>query len=460
VARGRRAVARLIHRLERPSVIPTLREQDVAFVSPMPPASTGIATYSRAVLEGLKAIGYRRKLDVVWPVRPQDEIAVRSYGLAVYHIGNNVQFHGEIYRFAVARPGLVVLHDLGLDDLVKGLLAEGDPMGMRAVREAARRAPRLSLAEASIHEPLSQPWCAHVVRHAKGVIVHSEFARRYLRDFGCATPVFVVPHPPVERPEAVAAAERRAAEMRARAGARPGDVLVVAPGDLNRAKQLDALLAAAAALPPNVRVALVGRTIPDFDASAAVRAAGVSDRSVVAADVPDADFLAWISAADVVVDLRFPHRGEVSGSLARALQTGRPTVVSATGTYLDLPEDTVATVPAGPVDPAALASVLGELAADPTRRAALAGRARALAAERYTLEATARAYERAIEQTLALALDPTRLALPRWARALNDIGLREEHVREGFGVSYVRGLQELAAGLPRRQMDGTAGDRR
>jgi glycosyltransferase involved in cell wall biosynthesis len=461
VARGRRAVARLIHRLERPAVIATLREQDVAFVSPMPPAPTGIATYSRAVLEGLKAIGYRRKLDVVWPVRPQDEIAVRSYGLAVYHIGNNVRFHGEIYRFAVARPGLVVLHDLGLDDLVKGLLAEGDPMGMRAWREAARRAPRLSLPEATIHEPLSQPWCAHVVRHARGVIVHSEFARRYLQDFGCATPVFVVPHPPGARTRDLAAAEARSASMRARAGAGQGDVLVVAPGDLNRAKQPDALLAAVAALPANVRLALVGRTIPDFDAPAAVREAGVADRAIVAADVPDADFLAWVAAADVVVDLRFPHRGEVSGSLARALQAGRPTIVSATGTYLDLPAGAVATVPAGPVDPEALRVVLGGLVADPAKRAALSERARALAAERYTIEATARGYEHAIERTLALALDPTRLALPRWARALNDIGLREEHVVEGFGVSYVRGLQELAATLPRpSEVGGTAERRR
>src|SRR6266540_3134466 len=51
-------------------------------------------------------------------------------------------------------------------------------------------------------------------------------------------------------------------------------------------------------------------------------------------------------AADVAVDLRYPHRGEVSGSLSRSMQVGRPTIVSATGTYLDLPEDVVVRVPA------------------------------------------------------------------------------------------------------------------
>jgi len=449
VARGRRAVARLIHRIERPAVIPALRDQRVAFVSPMPPAPTGVATYSRAVLDGLGAIGYRRPIDVLWPVGPRDEVAVRTYGLAVYHIGNNLEFHGEIYRFAIARPGIVVLHDLGLDEMVRGLLVEGDPAGHRAWREAARRAPSLSLPEARIHEPLSQPWCAHVVRHSRGVIVHSEFARSYVEDFGCRTPVFVVPHPPVESDRDVRAAVSRAPAMRTRAGARAEDVLVVAPGDLNAAKQLDAVAAAVARLPEETRLVLAGRSIPGYDAVAAIRAAGIGDRALVAADVSDADFRAWIAAADVVVDLRYPHRGETSGSLVRALQAGRACVVSATGAYLDL-GDAVATVPPGPVDPRALATVLGELAGDADRRTELGARARALAGSRYSLEVTARGYERAIERTLALALDPVRLALPRWARALNDVGVSQDDVDEGIGVSYVRGLQELAAEIPAR----------
>ena len=55
-------------------------------------------------------------------------------------------------------------------------------------------------------------------------------------------------------------------------------------------------------------------------------------------DVADADFLGWLAAADAVVDLRFPHRGEVSGSLSARDAGGRPTIVSATGTYLDMPD--------------------------------------------------------------------------------------------------------------------------
>src|SRR4029453_13740311 len=93
--------------------------------------------------------------------------------------------------------------------------------------------------------------------------------------------------------------------------------------------------------------ALGGRRIPGYDVEPMVHGSGLGARVTVHTDVSDEDFLAWMCAADVAVDLRFPHRGEVSGSLSRSMQCGVPTVVSATGTYLDLPEDVVVRVPAG-----------------------------------------------------------------------------------------------------------------
>ena len=104
-------------------------------------------------------------------------------------------------------------------------------------------------------------------------------------------------------------------------------------------------------LPQDVHLALVGRRIPGYDVEPLVRGSGLGARVSIHTDVSDEDFLAWMCASDVSVDLRYPHRGEVSGSLARSMQCGRPTVVSATGTYLDLPEDAVVRVPAGRLEP-------------------------------------------------------------------------------------------------------------
>jgi len=452
VAGGRGTAARLIRRLTTARPIARPPAPRVAFVSPLPPARTGIATYARSVLDGLERIGYRgrREVDAIWPVEARHEVEIRGYRLGVYHIGNNAAFHADVYRLAVSHPGLVVLHDLGLDDFVRGLVARGDPLGYRAYREAVLRAGRMTLPEVRLHEPLARPWCAHIARHARGVIVHSEFGRRYLEDFGCRTPIFVVPHPPVEREVDLRRARPLARELRARLGLREEEVLVVAPGDLNRPKQLDALLAAVGRLRAamRVRVAMVGRRIPGYDAAEVVAASGV-DAASVAADVSDEEFRAWLLAADIVVDLRHPHRGEVSGSLVRAMQAGRPTLVSATGTYLDLPEDAVVRVSPGPADPDELAAAIGRLAQDPDLRRSIGRRAREHVERTSGGDRTARGYEHAIESTLRLVMDPRRMALARWARALNDLGIGEAHLEEGFGVSYAKGLDELAAAIPR-----------
>ncbi len=451
MAAGRRTTDWLIRRLARARPISRPVEPRLAFLSPMPPEPTGIATYSRSVLSGLSRIGFlhRRRMDVIWPVRPKHDMAMRGYRLGIYHVGNNMRFHGEIYRLASSHPGLVVLHDLGLDDLVRGLVSAGDPLGYRAWREASVRAGRLTLPESSSSEPLRRPWCADLVRHARGVVVHSEFCRRYLEDFGCRTPVFVVPHPPVERESDLRSAEPLGRALRARLGLGPDDVLVVAPGDLNAAKQLDGVLRAVARLqgPPGAHVALVGRRIPGYDAGGVVAGSGVADRVTLAPDVPDAEFRGWLFAADVVVDLRHPHRGEVSGSLIRAMQVGRPVIVSAAGTYLDIPEDAVVRVTPGLADPDELAATIRGLARDRELRLQLGARARAYVEETLTEERTAQGYVHAIEQTLGLLLDPRRLALARWAKALNDLGFGEPNLEEGFGLSYPRGLDELAAAL-------------
>ena len=390
-------------------------------------------------------------MDVLWPVRAKHDVVLRGYRLGIFHVGNNMRFHGDIYRLANSHPGLVVLHDLGLDDLVRGLVAAGDPLGYRAWREASVRSGRITLPESSSSEPLRWPWCADLVRHARGVIVHSEFCRRYLEDFGCLTPVFVVPHPRVERPSDLLRAEPLGLSLRARTGLGPDDVLVVAPGDLNAAKQLPAVLAAVARLEGvPVHVALVGRRIPGFDAEKVVSESGIAGRVTLAPDVTDDEFRGWLVASDILVDLRHPHRGEVSGSLIRGMQAGRPVIVSATGTYLDIPEDAVVRVVGGPVDPDELAGTIRELARDRERRRRLGSRAREHVEGTMSEERTAQGYEEAVEQTLELLLDPRRLALARWAKALNDLSFRDSHLLEGFGLSYARGLDELAAAIERK----------
>ena len=83
----------------------------IAWLSPMPPAKSGIATYSRAVLDGLDRIGYTRehhKIAPIWPVKQKHASTLPYHTMAVYHLGNNIEYHGDIYDHAIRTLGLVV----------------------------------------------------------------------------------------------------------------------------------------------------------------------------------------------------------------------------------------------------------------------------------------------------------------------------------------------------------------
>lgn len=424
------------------------REPRIAWLSPMPPARTGVASYSRAVLDGLDRIGYtneRHRIEPIWPLQPRHEGTIPWHTMGVYHLGNNVAFHRDVYRHAIQTPGLVVIHDLALDDFVRGMIVGGDPLGHQAMREGLANAPKLAtLPDAVANEPLRIPFVAHVARRARGIVVHSPFVERYLRTIGCRTPVTVSPHPAVESAESVTKALAHRPVVRGPLEVVGMRSLVGVFGDQNEAKLIDLVLAATATLPEDVHVALVGRRIEGYDLGPVVRASGLADRVHVREDVTDEDFLAWVAAADVAVDLRHPHRGEVSGALSRAMQCGRATVVSATGTYLDVPDELVARVPAGRPDPAEIAAVLRDLLGDDDRRARVGFLASEHLAGLAREEATAHAYAAAIDGTLALQRDPTRRALARWGGALVDLGVTEETLARGYGVSYARALDDFA----------------
>jgi len=412
----------------------------IAFVSPLPPAATGIATYASTVLGGLEDgdATRRDRVDRVWPVGRDARNRVRAADVAVYQLGNNVEFHGDIYRLSVWNPGIAVLHDLSLDGLMYGLGAAADPLTQPARAEAVAAARP----DADREDPLGIPWCAQAVRRARAVIVHSRFARDYLFGFGCRTPIVVAPHPLVEDEGQIAEARERGALLRREVA--PGDEVVVGvAGDLNASKGIEGLLAAAGHLGERIRVVLVGRRSPHWDLVGVLRGSGIRDRVTVVNDANDADFLAWLCAFDILVNLRHPHRGETSGSLVRALHAGVPTIVSGVGTYLEIPDGVVQRIAPGPPDPSELSTAIERLVQDPARRREMGQRASGFARDAFALDKTVAAYRQAIDVVLTLLGDAGRRALARWADGLQSVGVVPKMAASGFGVRYPEALAEL-----------------
>src|SRR6476660_7335735 len=88
----------------------------VAFFSPLPPAKSGIADYSAALLERLNTPTF---VVETFTSRPAAFDASR-YDVCVYQLGNN-PYHGFVYEAALEHPGVVVMHEANLHHLVADL---------------------------------------------------------------------------------------------------------------------------------------------------------------------------------------------------------------------------------------------------------------------------------------------------------------------------------------------------
>jgi glycosyltransferase involved in cell wall biosynthesis len=119
----------------------------------------------------------------------------------------------------------------------------------------------------------------------------------------------------------------------------------------------------------------------------ALRAAAPPSVRWVPRFLPDEELAAYFRRADLVV---LPYRQiDQSGVLFTALAFGAPLLLSDVGGFSELAQDGAAALVA-PGDPVSLAAELRRLLADAPARAALAARARAAAAGRYSWEQIAR----------------------------------------------------------------------
>ena len=123
--------------------------------------------------------------------------------------------------------------------------------------------------------------------------------------------------------------------------------------------------------------------------------------------------------------------------------------MSATGTYLDVPDDTVLRVAPGPTDPAELATRIAHPdRGRPELRARMGEAARAhMAGADGDARPPPAATKQAIDATLALVGDPAHKALAIWGKALADLGIDERDAGpRATALEYARALEDLRSG--------------
>jgi len=414
--------------LRQPGTRPRL-----AFVAPLPPQRTGVATYA---VELLAELSGHFEIELVVA---QDETILppglahlplrqaawflehgADYDQVLYQFGNS-PFHSHMFALLERHPGVVVLHDFFLGGaLVHAQMSGASPRAwtealLHAHGYAAVHASQSAAGRGQAHKdwPCSLP----VLENATRTIVHSRHARRLASDWfgaGAAHGIDVIPHPRTQPPV------HDRAGARAALGIAADTFLVCSFGFVTPNKLTHELLRAWINSPlhgdRSCALVLVGANHDSpygVEVEALIRGAGPGTNIRITGWTDAAVYGQYLQAADVGVQLRTSAHGESSGAVLDCMNYGLATIVNANGSMAEFPPEAVWRLP-DVFAVAELAAALGTLRRDPARRAALGQGALALLDAHFRPAQCTRQYL----ATLAAACARTQAQHAAWRAAL------------------------------------------
>ncbi|MET0552008.1 MAG: glycosyltransferase [Vicinamibacteria bacterium] len=426
----------------------------VAVWSPRPPSPSGIADYVAEQMPALAA-----HLDVRW-VGAEDEAFAAD--LDLYHLGNSPA-HAFVYRAARRRPGVVVLHDWSLHQLVLCETVErGDVSAyLREMRRAHGEegtfvGRQVARALGGSLLPALYPVNDRILEGALAVVTLSRaLAARVARRLP-GQPLLHLPHHLAVPLDPLPSR----AEARAALGLPSDAAILTAPGLATSAKRLDSAIATVARLRerhPSLRLVIAGGVEAGLPLERWAAEAGVADRLLLTGRLEMDDFVRHLCAADVVLALRFPSYGEMSGALVRALGAGTPVLVTAgTPAAAEFPEDVAVPVDPGPAEAAELTALVDHLLTRTESARAIGRAARAHALLHHDLADTAGRLAAFLRTVAPLAEDARAAQARREALEGTRLGFYLDEVRPGArelglaasGLGLEDVLAPLAGGAP------------
>ena len=369
----------------------------VAFFSPLPPAKSGIADYSAAVLEHLN-----KSIEVETFSAKPAAFDPSRYDICVYQLGNN-PYHDFVYEAALNHPGVVVMHEANLHHLVADVTINRNDWDGYVREVGCNHGPEAQeFAEQYVRTRKRAPdyslsMMRTVLARSRGAIVHSDAVGTELRAQGFEGPIGRILHGAWTTP-----ADRMS--YRARLSLQERTPLIGIFGFLKPYKRIAESLRAFRRLlsaVPDARMILVGEAHPELPLKSMITSLGLGQHVRHLDFVPMEDFNGYLDACDIVLNLRYPTVGESSGTLQRALGMGKAVIVSDVGSFRELPDDICLKVPVDATEEEHLFEYLNLLATRSSIRTALGDRARAWAERECSWEVAARRYAEFLESVVA-----------------------------------------------------------
>ena len=366
---------------------------------------------------------------VSWTDRPAVTALAGSAHACIYQFGDNEEFHCGCLEWLPRFPGIVSLHDIFLGHLflgwAKGRRGEAEAVARRLYGEVAAGALFRAASTGDFIEQTHgiSPMTEWICAMARGVIIHSGFGvDRVLAS--CPGPVYQVPLPfecpplPADRPEA-----RPAGEDRFR---------VLTVGHVNPNKRAESVIRAIGSsetLRETTVYRLVGKVTPARRVHLADLAEASGVMLEISGEVDDAGLEDAFAEADVACCMRWPSLEGASASTIEAMLRGKPSIVTNTAFYSELPDACVIKIePENEI--AACRTALEKLHGDHAERRRLGEAARAWAGQVFTPANYAENLIRMVHETTRLrpvfdALETISGTLKRWGAPGELLALEE-----------------------------------
>lgn len=329
--------------------------------SPLPPAETDIAHYTKRLLPALSSVAEV----TLWTNQPNWErelqkfARVRRYQLnrlpwvelnradmTFYQIGNNPRFHGAIWQISRLHAGVIVLHDFRLHHFFDGLyrVERRDRDSYLALMERYYgKQGRLDAAQSYANEAPNIAYMAEkypltnlALENALGVLVHSRDSFDSL-ERNQQWPMAYAPLPFPSEMTNIAAAQRNRKSVDA-----PHRLVLF--GYIGRNRRLESVFQALAGMPERHRFHLdiFGHILDDESLiRARVNSLNLKDLVTIHGFASESQLDKALSRSELAINLRFPTVEEASGSQLRIWAHALPSLVSRAGWFASLSSEMV-----------------------------------------------------------------------------------------------------------------------
>ncbi len=334
----------------------------INWFSPLPPARTDIAHYTARIIPVLSRIcdltlwtyqqEWDKSLERYAPVYSFKEgnlswATLNRADATLYNIGNDGIYHKDIFFFSQQHSGIILLHDLNLHELFEGIFRpQSDYKYLEKLRsyygsKGLEGGIKYINGETSKDDMITLfPFYELALNNSLGVVIHNPDNLDYISERNPA-PVLYTPLPYANENNL------RPLNFKIKSTDKKSKLSLICFGYFGgKNRRLIPLLKSLAVFPrkDKLHLHIYGEIQFLDEVNSLIESLNLKKGVTFHGFVSDKELNAALDAADLAINLRYPTRGEASGSLLRTWNHALPCLVTKAGWFKQLPESCVAFV--------------------------------------------------------------------------------------------------------------------